>query len=124
MKEEDIAGIVLEEIKLLDTKLTTLEGTVLSIYMSSLTIKNLRTKFSAFIEADSGFHYCPSCNMVCTMASVTITKPNISFCFKYIENSKNNFQVDTSVLKKFIGYTVLNKVKLAKHLCKISSFFL
>ena len=45
MKEEDIAGIVLEEIKLLDTKLTTLEGTVLSIYMSSLTIKNYVPNF-------------------------------------------------------------------------------
>ena len=123
MNKKEFAGIVQREFKLLDTKLTTLEGTVLSIYLSSLTIKHSCTKFSAFIEADSGFYCCPSCNMVC-MASVTTTKPNVSFCFIYIENKKNNVQLDTSNLEKLIGHKVLNQVKLAKNLCKVPSFLL
>ena len=58
-----------------------------------------------------------------TTESVTTRKPKISFCFKDTESNKHNFQVDVSILENITGHTVLNKVKLAKHLCKMPSFF-
>ena len=62
--EQDIVAIVPKEIHLVDTDLTILEGTVLSVYMLSFTIKHSCTEFSAFIKAGSGFYCCPSCNVV------------------------------------------------------------
>ena len=120
--DKNIAGIVPKEIKLLNSKLATLEGTVISTDMPSLTAKHSYPKCSTFVETDSGLYCCPSCNMMGTMESVTTSKPNISFYFKDIESNKQ-FQVDASVLVNFTGHAVLNKVKLAKHLCKMPSFF-
>ena len=91
--------------------------------MSSLTVKHSCTKCSTFVGIDSGFYCCPSCNMIGTMESVATSKPNISFCFKDIDDNKHNFQVDASILENFTGHTVLNKVKLTKHLCKMPSLF-
>ena len=121
--DENIAGIVPKEIKLLDSKSVTLKGTVISIDMSSLTAKPSCTKCSTFVETDSGFYCCPSCILMGTMENVPTSKSNISFCFKDIVNNKHIFQVDASILENFTGHTVLNKVKLAKHLCKMPSFF-
>lgn len=64
VNEQDIVAIVPKEIHLVDTNLTTLEGTVLSVHMLSFTIKHSCTEFSAFIKAGSGFYCCPSCNVV------------------------------------------------------------
>ena len=47
----------------------------------------------------------------------------MSFSFNNIENNKYNFQVGVSILENFTGHTVLNKLKLTKHLCKMPSFF-
>ena len=41
------------------------------------------------------------------------------FLKKDIKSNKNNFKADSSILENFTGHTVLNKAKLAKHLCKI-----
>ena len=70
-------NIVPKEIKLLDIKLETLEGTVISIDMSSVTVKHLCTKCSTFVEIDSDFYCCLSCNRMGSMESVTTSKPKI-----------------------------------------------
>ena len=73
MDDENIVGIVPKEIRLLDSKQET-EGTVISIDMSSLTVKHSCTICSTFVEIDSGFYCCPSCNMMGTMESVATSK--------------------------------------------------
>ena len=80
MDDENIAGIVPKEIKLLDSKQETFEGTVISIDMSSLTVKHSCTKCSTFVEIDSGFYCCPSCNMMGTMESVATSK-QLVWCY-------------------------------------------
>ena len=76
--DENVAGYAPKESKLLDSKQATLEGTVISIDMSSLTVKRSCTKCSTFVEIASGFYCFPSCNMMCTMESVAASKPKIS----------------------------------------------
>ena len=61
--DENIAGIVPREIRRLDSKLATSEGTFISIDMSSLTVEHSCTKCSTFVERDSGFYCCSSCNI-------------------------------------------------------------
>ena len=65
MNDENIARIVPKEIKLLDTKLATSEGTVISIDVSSLTVKHSCTICSAFVEIDSCVFCSLSCNIIC-----------------------------------------------------------
>ena len=55
MDDENIAGIVPKEIKLLHCKQATLEGTVISIDKPFLTVKDSCTKCSTLAEIDSGF---------------------------------------------------------------------
>lgn len=117
VNDKNIAGIVKKnkkknEIKLFYTKLATLEETVISIGLSSRTVKHSCTKCSTFAEIESGFYYYPSRNMMGTKEGVKTSKPK--FCLKDIENNKHNFQVDASILENFIGHRVLNQVKLAK----------
>ena len=121
--DEILSRIVPKEIKLLDSRQATLEGNVKSICNSSLPVKHSCTKWTTFDEIDSGFYCCPSCNMMGIMESVATSKPKISFCFEDIENKKHNFQVDASILENFTCHKVLNKVKLAKLLCKMPWFF-
>ena len=55
VNDENIAGIVPKEIKLLNTELATLVGTVSSIDISALTQHSC---MSTFIEKNSGFYCC------------------------------------------------------------------
>ena len=80
VNDENIVAIVPKEIQPIDTKVVTLEGTVISIDLASLTVRHSCIRHSGFVEIDSGFYSCPSCNMG-TMDSITTSKPNISFLF-------------------------------------------
>ena len=123
MNGEKINRIVPKEIKLLDTKLAALEGTVISIDISSLTVKSTYVpSILHLLRQILVSNCCSSCKMMGTMESVTTSKPKMSFCFKDMEN-RNNFKVDASILENFTVHTVLNKVNSAKHFCKMPSFF-
>ena len=103
---------------------TVLEGTVISIDMSSLAVLHLCAKCSTSIEINSGFYCCTSCNMMGTIDSVTTIKPKIGFRFKDLENTKHDLEAEAIMLENFTGHTVLNKLKLAMHLCKMPPFLL
>ena len=120
--DEDVVKIKVKQVKDDDTKEISLEGTVISIDMASLTVIHTCTRCSASVEIDSGFYCCSSCNMMGTMESITATKPKIGFCFKDVQNNKHNLEADASLLETFTGHTVLNQVKLAMHLCKMPPF--
>ena len=101
---------------------TVLEGTVISIDMSSLAVLHLCAKCSTSIEVNAGFYCCSSCNMMGTIDSVTIIKPKIGFCFKDLQKTKHDLEAEAILLENFTGHTVLNKLKLAMHLCKMPPF--
>lgn len=101
-----------------------LEGTVISIDMSSLAIIHTCSRCKATVEIESGFYCCTSCNMMGTMESVMTKQPKIGFCFKDLKNIKHDLCAEASILEDFTGHTVLNKVKLAMHLCKMPPFII
>ena len=127
VSDENVVGIKAKEVTDIedtDTDDLVLEGTVISIDMASLTVLHTCARCSASVVIDSGFYCCASCNMMGTMDSIITSKPKIGFCFKDIKNNKHNLQTDASLLENFTGHTVLNKVKLAMHLCKMPPFLL
>ena len=125
--DENVVGIKAKEVTDIEVTATddlVLEGTVISIDMASLTILHTCTRCSASVEIDSGFYCCSSCNMMGTMESITTSKPKIAFCFKDTKSDKHYLQTDATLLENFTGHTILNKVKLAMHLCKMPPFLI
>ena len=62
-------------------KETNVEGTVISIDMSSLAALHLCARCSASVDIESGFYCCSSCQMMGTMDSVNTCIPKIG-CFR------------------------------------------
>ena len=103
---------------------TVLEGTVISIDMSSLAVLHLCAKCSTSIKVNAGFYCCSLCNMMGTIDSVTTIKTKIGFCSKDLQNTKHDLEAEAILLENFTGHTVVNMLKLAMHLCKMPPFLL
>jgi len=97
-----------------------IEGKVISIDTSSMSVLHLCSKCSTPVELESGFYCCQTCGMMGTMESVKSSKQTIDFCFLDSSNqTQYNFQCDPLIIENITGYPVLNKIKFATQLCKI-----
>ena len=83
MNGEKINRIVPKEIKLLDTKLAALEGTVISIDISSLTVKSTYVpSILHLLRLILVSNCCSSCKMMGTMESATTSNQKCHFVLK------------------------------------------
>ena len=101
-----------------------LEGKVISVDMASMSVLHLCTRCSSSEELESGFYCYTSCHMMGTMESATTSKPKVTFCFLDKNKLQNELYCEAVTIENFTGHAVLNKIKLATHLCKMPAIII
>lgn len=96
----------------------TYEGIVISVDLSTLSLKHLCEKCGIDIELEGGVYHCEHCDVIGTKDSMQTTQNKVTFTFKDLNQATHVFQCDHSILENLTGHTTMNKKKLAIDLCK------